>query len=621
MAILNRKVAGLMLACCSVPVFALAPSPASPDTRLVEAAMQGDHAAAETLLRSHVPVDTPAGDGSTALHWAAYQGDVKLAEELLLAHANANAVTRVEAITPLYMACQTGSASMIELLIAHGANPKRANALGTTPLMIASAAGNADAVKVLLDHGADVNARESVHDQTALMFAANLDRAEVIRLLLAHGADANLQSKVVTIPKIDFRAGNFAKAPAVKGKDGPDSVTVGKASDKAAGSAKNGTYSKREAKEAVAATDAKLTPGSVPNRDKKSDMVYTKTTDKPEKTGDAKSAKADEATGEEPKELTALRKARAEQSPKVMGGMTPLLYAARQGNISSGVALLEGGARINEGSASEQTTPLVLAIANGHYDFAKMLVEHGADVNLANVQGVTPLWATIDVRWVPRQWSPEPLTDQEKTNYLELMKLLLAHGATPNARLGRQVWSRVLTENRNWTDPAGSTAFWRAAQADDVDAMKLLVAGGADPNIPSKIGTTPLMMAAGLGWSANYHQTSPTRLQAIQYCLSLGADINAHDELGYTPLHGAAFIGDLKNIQYMVDHGAKTDVRTKAGDTPADMANGPFEKSLPAYDAVALLEKLGSPNSHNCRSSDCLPPVKEDKPDAKKAAE
>lgn len=609
MATWNRSVASLVLACCTVPVFAS--SAAAPDTRLVEAAMHGDHAAVETLLRSHVPVDTPSGDGSTALHWAAYQGDLKLAEQLLLAHANVNAITRVEAITPLYMACQAGSAPMIELLLAHGANPKQANSLGTTPLMIASASGNVAAVKVLLDHGAEVNARESVHDQTALMFAANLDRSEVIHLLLARGADANLQSKVVPIPKINFRPGNFATAPAVKGKDGPGSVRVGKASD-AADKTKDATYSKTEAKEAVAATDAKLTPGSVPNRDK-SDMVYTKTSDKPSKT--------EEAAADESEEITAARKARAEQAPKVMGGMTPLLYAARQGNIASGIALLEGGAKIDEGSASEQTTPLVLAIANGHYDFAKMLLDRGADVNMANAQGVTPLWATVDVRWVPRQWSPEPITDQEKTNYLALMKLLLSHGANPNARLGKQVWSRVLTENRNWTDPAGSTPFWRAAQADDVEAMKLLVAGGADPNIPSKIGATPLMMAAGLGWSANYHQTAPTRLEAIQYCLSLGADINAHDQLGYTPLHGAAFVGDLKNIQYMVDHGAKTNVRTKAGDTPADMANGPFEKSLPAYDAVALLEKLGSPNSHNCRSSDCLPPVKEDKPRTKKAAE
>jgi hypothetical protein len=227
--------------------------------------------------------------------------------------------------------------------------------------------------------------------------------------------------------------------------------------------------------------------------------------------------------------------------------------------------------------------------------------------------GVAPLYATIDVRWPPHEWSAEPIVDQEKTDYLTLMKLLLAKGANPNAQIKKQVWSRILSENRNWIDPTGSTAFWRAAQADDVKAMEVLKAGGADPNMPSKIGTTPLMVAAGLGWSANYSTTSPTRLAAIQYCMSQGADVNAKDTLGYTPLHGAAFVGDLKNIQYLVDHGAKIDAKTKAGDTVADLANGPFEKSLPNPEAVALLEKLGSVNSHNCRSSDCVPPVKEDK--------
>jgi ankyrin repeat protein len=278
------------------------------------------------------------------------------------------------------------------------------------------------------------------------------------------------------------------------------------------------------------------------------------------------------------------------------------------------VALLDKGANINEVTESEQSTPLVLAIANGHLDVAKALVERGADVNKANVMGVTPLYATIDVAWVPYEWSPEPIIAQEKTSYLDLMKLLLTHGADPNAKLGRSIWSRVLSENRVWIDVAGSTAFFRAAMADDVKAMQLLKAGGADPNIPTQNGTTPLMAAAGVGWGANYSKTAPDRMAAVEYCISEGGKVTTADDLGFTPLHGAAFVGDLQLIKFLVAHGARTDVKTKAGDTVADSANGPFEKSLPQPAAVALLVSLGAPVPTNCRSSDCIPATKADVP-------
>lgn len=559
-----------MLALLLAPAGLAADTMTQPDIRLPEAVKSGNTLEVKKLLRIHVAVDSPEGDGSTALHWAVTTDNLALAELLIAAHANVNAETRLAALTPLHLASQMGDAAMIDLLIQHGALINKPNSLGTTSLMMAAASGSVPAVTTLLNYGADVNLREHVHEQTALMFAANLDRADAIKVLLAHGADPNASSKVVEIPKINFRE----KATAKSEQKASESATV----------------SKKEETVKAEATRADAT-----KPDYKDPPVAK-----------AEAAKEDDT-------IAAFRKAAAERNAHVMGGMTPLLYAAREGNIAAAKALLDGGAKINQVSGSEHSTPLVLAIANGHYDFAKLLIDRGADVNLANDMGVAPLYATIDVRWPPHEWSAEPIVDQEKTDYLTLMKLLLAKGANPNAQIKKQVWSRILSENRNWIDPTGSTAFWRAAQADDVKAMEVLKAGGADPNMPSKIGTTPLMVAAGLGWSANYSTTSPTRLAAIQYCMSQGADVNAKDTLGYTPLHGAAFVGDLKNIQYLVDHGAKIDAKTKAGDTVADLANGPFEKSLPNPEAVALLEKLGSVNSHNCRSSDCVPPVKEDK--------
>jgi ankyrin repeat protein len=510
-----------------------------------------------------VSVDSAEGDGSTALHWAAYQNNLALAQELLNAHANVNIETRLESITPLFMACESGSAPMVELLLEHGANVNQEDRLGTMPLMMASAAGNAAVVKILLDHGADVDAREHAHEQTALMFAANLDRADVISVLLAHGADPNIESKVEPthqpVTKTDQRQG--AELPVKEPKPAEKLVSnVG----------------------AMPVPDGKKAGG----------------------TDDGKTPHQ----GGAPKEGLHLRAA------TVIGGMTPLLFAARQGNIAAATALLDGGAKINEVSGSEHTTPLVLAIMNGHFDLAKMLVERGADVNLANDAGVAPLWATIDVQWPPTEWSVEPSVNQEKTDYLSLMKLLLAHGANPNARIKEEPWERVQSENRDWIKDPGATAFFRAAQAWDVPAMKLLKDNGADPTIPTTQGMTPLMAAAGLGWAPMYTTTAvPTTMEAVQYCMSLSANVNAQDKLGYTALMGAAFVGDLQVIQYLADHGAKTNVKDKAGDTVADMANGLFEKSQPHPDAVALLVKLGSVNSNNCRSSSCVPLTKEDK--------
>ena len=113
---------------------------------------------------------------------------------------------------------------------------------------------------------------------------------------------------------------------------------------------------------------------------------------------------------------------------------------------------------------------MVTAIANGHLSIAKYLLDHGADPNLVTVSGLTALYATIDVQWAPKAWFPQPTTDQEKITYLELMKALLEHGANVNAEVGEKLWFRSFTNDYTWVDPAGATAFWRAAQSSDVAA-------------------------------------------------------------------------------------------------------------------------------------------------------
>ena len=139
---------------------------AAEDTRLSEAAMQGDRDQVRALLQQKVDVDAPQGDGTTALHWAAFKSDVEMVKMLIAAGANARAITREEGLTPLFMACTNGNAQIVDLLLRAGADPNAANANGTTALMTAAASGSVDAVKVLLDHGADINAKESVHGHT-----------------------------------------------------------------------------------------------------------------------------------------------------------------------------------------------------------------------------------------------------------------------------------------------------------------------------------------------------------------------------------------------------------------------------------------------------------------------
>jgi ankyrin repeat protein len=565
-----------------------APVPATPDPRLPEAVQHNDVAAVKSLLLHHVAVDSAEGDGTTGLHWAAYTDNLALAKLLLDAHANVHATTRLQAITPLMMACMNGSAPMIDLLLAHGASASEANSLGTTALMMAAASGSTAAVQTLLNHGANPNATENVHGQTALIFAANLDRADVISLLIAHKADPNVATKVTPIVRAGRGGGGFAPpAP----EDDASAAATGDAKDasKRAGGRRQKPAADGDAATAASAAPADIgagTPKELQSEPVPGDAGTLKNAPaaaggrRGKPAAGAPTAVADGVNGTTPADAKAPVVPRPERGATMMGGMTPLLFAARQGNTAAAKALLAGGADVNEVSGSEKTTPLVLAIANGHYDTARAILEAGANPNLANVMGVTALYATIDVQWAPHEWSPEPVVAQEHTGYLELMQMLLDHKADPNARLGRKIWSRALSEDATWVDAAGATAFWRAAQADDLAAMKLLVKGGADANIATNAGVTPMMVASGLGWGMNYSQNAPgSWIPAIDYCISLGNNPNAHADNGFTALYGPAFTGNNEVLKFLVSKGAKAEGK----------------------------------NSHNCRSDQCLPAPTEDK--------
>ena len=225
-------------------------------------------------------------------------------------------------------------------------------------------------------------------------------------------------------------------------------------------------------------------------------------------------------------------------------------------------ALVDAGADVNLRSPGDRTTPLLIATLNGHFDLAKYLIERGADPNLASEGGATPLYAVSNVQWAPKAAYPQPRAYlQQQTTYLELMTLLLDKGADPNARLGRKVWYSGYNFDQSGVDEVGATPFWRAAYASDVAAMRLLVARGADPFIPSirpaertrgldglgelrdvsnlppvpvgGPGIPPLLAVAGVGYgkgfAGNSHVFAPSgMLPAVKYLVEeLGADVNA----------------------------------------------------------------------------------------------
>jgi ankyrin repeat protein len=568
---MKRVLAGLFVA--SMLAFAS-------DGRLSEAVMRGDRAAVTSLLKEGVDIDGAQGDGSTALHWAAFNDDLETTKALLAAGANVRVTTREGGITPLFMACTNGNPAIIEALLKAGADVNAVKPNGTTALMLAAASGSAPAVKMLLDRGAKVNVKESVHGQTALMFAAALNRDAVIDVLLTKGADPNIATSVKKMERVRFdQDGNVVEERAAPARGAPPPKTEEAMSAEAAASfLKMANESQKSDLDALSRAIGFKTSNYALSKPK---------------------AKAGDVAARPPRKVGA----------DFMGGMTALLYACREGHMETIKALVEGNthADVNQASGGDKFSAMVTAITNGHLTAAKYLLDHGADPNLVTVSGLTALYATIDVQWAPKAWFPQPTTDQEKVTYLELMKALLEHGANVNAEVGEKLWFRSFTNDYTWVDPAGATAFWRAAQSSDVAAMRLLVEHKADPKLPSKSGDSPLMAAAGIGWAANWSVNAPSPLvDAVKYCVDLGNDVNAADNRGYSALHGAAYLGDNDMINYLVSAGAKVDAKSKGGDSPADMANGPTRFGQPHPESVALLEKLGSSNSHNCRSDQCV---------------
>ena len=487
---------------CALGVSAVLAAQTPARSLVADAASKGDLNAVRTLLKQGADVNTPQGDGMTALHFAAERGDAALAEMLLYAGANVSAGTRIGQYTPLHLAARRGSAPVVKALLAAGADPSvRAPLSGVTPLHLAAESGSVDTVTALLEKGADANAKESEWDQTPLIFAAESDRVDVIKALIAHGAKVDAKTKSLDLQK---QSATDRQATQIQRQILTASVPKGQQPTptqmQTAILAAREFYTTGKAPEPPAAIAAGAAPGAGGGGGRGGRAG-----------GGAGAGGGGAAAAPDPVDLSS---AGLDQTPQrgaggagggaqggvnadgpaplisAKGGMTALHHAVRQGYLASTKALLDAGANVNE-KTGDGHSPLLVALINGQFDVAMELINRGADVNFASdSHGVTPLWAAVNAMWQPRTRFPQPQEmERQKATYLDVMTALLDKGADVNARIRVHPWYMVYTDcgnaNCGLSNSAGSTAFWRAAYGTDVDAMKLLVKYGADPNIPT----------------------------------------------------------------------------------------------------------------------------------------
>jgi ankyrin repeat protein len=470
---------------------------------LIAAAKADDREAALAALAAGQDPNAAEADGSSALLYAVYNIDPELARALLDSGADPNRANDYGA-TPLMEAATAGQTELVRMLLDAGADPMTSNGEGMTALMAAARSGVVETARILIDAGADVNAREAWGEQTALMWAAAQHHPDMIDLLVAAGADVN------------------AQAPARNW-------------------------------ERLVTTEPRI------------------------------------------KEM-------------LSGGLTPLLYAAREGCAECVRRLAAAGADLDLPDP-DGVTPLLAALLNLRFDAAAALIEEGADVQQWDWWGRTPLYQAIDTNQAPQGGRRDlPSTDQHTG--LDIARMLLERGADVNFQLKLEPPQRNVVFDRdadNRVLTTGATPLLRAAWSSEAAAIALLLEHGADVELPNKHGITPIMAAGGLASSdrptRGRNRTQTQVIESVDLLLAAGADINKADETGETVIHGASRIGWTDVVRHLAANGANVNAVDDEGRTPWVYASGKVDRQaffatpdpgIPRPETMAALEELGA---------------------------
>jgi uncharacterized protein len=410
---------------------------------------------------------------------------------LLLKKADVNA-PQVDGTTALHWAVRADDLETTDLLIRAGANVSAANREGVTPLMLAATNGSARMLDKLVKAGAKPDASLSKFGDTALMLTARAGNVEAAKVLIDNGAN---------VDGIETWGGTTALMWAVSERHLDMAKML---------IAKNANVNARSY--FVPSAHGRGFEGAVPEPPKPAQAV-------------------EELAG---------------------GWMTPLLFAAREGDLDMARALIDAGADLNA-IAGDGKDPLGLAIFNGQYDLASFLIDKHVNVNHADAQRFTPLFWAVDRRNMELGTNGFPWT--VTTDPLPLIKKLLDAGADPNAVVNNTPRGR----NRNASPRiVFATALHRAAFAGDLELSKLLLAHGANPHAISSDRESMLEAATGLALIPGYQVSHPNaeRLELCKLLVELGEDVNSADAYGITPLMAAANLGNTPLVQYLVDKGA-----------------------------------------------------------------
>jgi ankyrin repeat protein len=293
------------------------------------------------------------------------------------------------------------------------------------------------------------------------------------------------------------------------------------------------------------------------------------------------------------------RRVTAEPRVKEMfqGGLTALLYAAREDCLDCVRHLLDAGADINKPDP-DNVSPLIMALLNMRFDIAKLLIERGADVNQWDYWGRTPLYAATDTNIVPLSQRGD-LPPVQSTTGLEIARLLLEKGANPNYYLKLPPLPREIAYDRAGDNPVmttGSTPLQRAAYGGDVDMMKLLLANGADWTMGNINGVTPLIAMTNSGGSRGRNKDETKMIAGLEVLLNAGADINQQGGAnGETPLHTAARLNMLGVVQFIVDHGGNLFAKDARDLLPLDYATGKADsQSFGNFNVVGELPEMAA---------------------------